>query len=96
MERLNFVKARIDEMIEFNNNVYIPDVLAIGTIYKQAGWLYGGGLSATNVLDYGDIPEKVDTATQHRAAAGRRHPQRQLGRDPCRSTRATPSRCRSS
>jgi hydrogenase large subunit len=49
MERLNFVEARIKEMIEFNNNVYIPDVLAIGTIYKNAGWLYGGGLSATNV-----------------------------------------------
>ncbi len=53
MERLNFVKARIQEMIEFNNNVYVPDVLAIGTIYKQAGWLHGGGLSATNVMDYG-------------------------------------------
>jgi len=53
MERLNFVKARIQEMIDFNNNVYIPDVLAIGTLYKQAGWLHGGGLSATNVMDYG-------------------------------------------
>ena len=58
MERLNFVRARIQEMIEFNNNVYIPDVLAIGTLYKQAGWLYGGGLSATNVMDYGTY-EKV-------------------------------------
>jgi hydrogenase large subunit len=58
MERLNFVEARIKEMIEFNNNVYIPDVLAIGTLYKQAGWLYGGGLSATNVADYGTY-EKV-------------------------------------
>jgi hydrogenase large subunit len=58
MERLNFVEARIKEMIEFNNNVYIPDVLAIGTIYKNAGWLYGGGLSATNVFDYGTY-EKV-------------------------------------
>ncbi len=58
MERLNFVEARIREMIEFNNNVYIPDVLAIGTIYKQAGWLHGGGLSATNVMDYGTY-EKV-------------------------------------
>nr|AMK59270.1 membrane-bound protein [uncultured bacterium UPO47] len=57
MERLNFVKARIDEMIEFNKNVYIPDVLAIGTLYKQAGWLYGGGLSATNVIDYGEYPK---------------------------------------
>ncbi|WP_227815854.1 nickel-dependent hydrogenase large subunit [Nitrogeniibacter aestuarii] len=58
MERLNFVKARIQEMIDFNNNVYIPDVLAIGTIYKNAGWLYGGGLSALNVADYGTY-EKV-------------------------------------
>ncbi|WP_028309978.1 nickel-dependent hydrogenase large subunit [Derxia gummosa] len=65
MERLNFVKARIDEMIEFNKNVYIPDVLAIGTLYKNAGWLYGGGLSATNVMDYGTY-EKVayDHSTQ--------------------------------
>jgi hydrogenase large subunit len=56
MERLNFVKARIDEIIEFNRNVYVPDVLAIGTIYKQAGWLHGGGLAALNVADYGDYP----------------------------------------
>lgn len=58
IERLNFVEARIKEMIEFNNNVYIPDVLAIGTLYKQAGWLYGGGLAATNVMDFGTY-EKV-------------------------------------
>ena len=65
MERLNFVEARIKEMIEFNNNVYIPDVLAIGTLYKQAGWLYGGGLAALNVADYGTY-EKVqyDARTQ--------------------------------
>ena len=65
MERLNFIEARIKEMIEFNNNVYIPDVLAIGTLYKNAGWLYGGGLAATNVMDYGTY-EKVmgDHSTQ--------------------------------
>ncbi len=65
MERLNFIEARIKEMIEFNNNVYIPDVLAIGTMYKNAGWLYGGGLAATNVMDYGTY-EKVmgDASTQ--------------------------------
>lgn len=64
MERLNFVHQRIQEMIDFNNHVYVPDVLAIGTIYKQAGWLYGGGLSATHVADYGTY-EKVpyDTKT---------------------------------
>ena len=58
IERLNFVEARIREMIEFNKNVYLPDVLAIGTLYKNAGWLYGGGLAATNVMDYGTY-EKV-------------------------------------
>ena len=57
MERLNFVKARIEEAIEFCRNVYIPDVLAIGTIYKDAGWLYGGGLAASNVIDYGAYPK---------------------------------------
>ena len=57
MERLNFVKARIEEAIEFCRNVYIPDVLAIGAIYKDAGWLFGGGLSATNVFDYGAYPK---------------------------------------
>jgi hydrogenase large subunit len=56
MERLNFIKARIDEMNTFVKNVYLPDVLAIGTLYKHAGFLFGGGLSATNVLDYGEFP----------------------------------------
>jgi len=55
MERLNFVRARIEEAYEFSKNVYIHDVVAIATFYK--GWLYGGGLSATNVMDYGDYPK---------------------------------------
>ncbi len=55
MERLNFVKQKIDEAYEFSKNVYLPDVIAIATFYK--GWLYGGGLSATNVMDYGDYPK---------------------------------------
>jgi len=56
MERLNFIHARIQEAAAFIDNVYIPDVLAIASLYK--GWLYGGGLAATNVMDYGDY-EKV-------------------------------------
>ncbi|USZ48445.1 nickel-dependent hydrogenase large subunit [Halomonas sp. DN3] len=52
MERLNFVRARIEEAFAFSKNVYIPDVIAIASFYKD--WLYGGGLSATNVMDYGD------------------------------------------
>jgi hydrogenase large subunit len=58
MERLNFVKQTIDESIEFVNNVYIPDLLAIASFYK--GWLYGGGLSSKSVMSYGDIPEHAN------------------------------------
>lgn len=54
MERLNFVMARIQEMVDFNNNVYVPDVLAIASFYKN--WLYGGGLGAKSVMDYGAYP----------------------------------------
>lgn len=58
MVSLNQVSSIIDQTIEFINNVYIPDLLAIAQFYK--GWLYGGGLAATNVLSYGDIPDKAN------------------------------------
>jgi len=54
MERLFFVKARIDEMKAFNDNVYVPDVLAIASFYKKQLW--GGGLGAKSVMDYGAYP----------------------------------------
>ncbi len=52
MERLEFVRARIQEMVDFCHNVYVPDVIAIASFYKD--WLYGGGLGAHSVMDYGD------------------------------------------
>ena len=55
MERLNLVSSIIDRCIEFNKNVYLPDVVAIGGFYKN--WMYGGGLSSKAVMAYGDIPE---------------------------------------
>ena len=55
MERLNLVSSIIDKCDEFNKNVYLPDVKAIGSFYKN--WLYGGGLSSKACLAYGDIPE---------------------------------------
>ncbi len=61
MERLNFVKQIIDESLEFVNNVYIPDLLAIASFYK--GWLYGGGLSSKCVMSYGDIPDHANDYT---------------------------------
>jgi hydrogenase large subunit len=58
MERLNLVKSIIDRCTEFVEQVYIPDLLAIGSFYK--GWLYGGGLSSKNLMSYGDIPQKAN------------------------------------
>jgi hydrogenase large subunit len=58
MERLNMVSSIIDQAIDFIDNVYIPDLLAIAGFYK--GWLYGGGLSSQNVMSYGDIPEHAN------------------------------------
>jgi hydrogenase large subunit len=58
MERLNLVKSIIDRCIEFTEQVYIPDLVAIAKFYK--GWLYGGGLSSKNVMSYGDIPDKAN------------------------------------
>ncbi len=58
MERLNFVRSLINDTIEFVENVYIPDLIAIASFYK--GWLYGGGLSSKNVLSYGDIPDRAN------------------------------------
>jgi hydrogenase large subunit len=58
MERLNLVSEIIDRTIEFIDQVYLPDLMAIASFYKD--WLYGGGLSATNVMAYGDIPEKAN------------------------------------
>lgn len=58
MERLNYVKSVIDQTIDFIDNVYIPDILAVGEFYKD--WLYGGGISGTSVLAYGDIPDRAN------------------------------------
>lgn len=55
MERLNFVLARIQEAIEFGRNVYVPDVIAIASFYKD--WFFGGGLGAHSIMDYGAYPK---------------------------------------
>lgn len=58
MVTLNQISYIIDQTRTFVKNVYIPDILAIGSFYK--GWLYGGGLSGLNVLAYGDIPDRAN------------------------------------
>jgi hydrogenase large subunit len=54
-ERLNLVSRLISQADEFVNEVYIPDLLAVASFYKDwANW--GGGLS--NYLSYGEFPTK--------------------------------------
>jgi hydrogenase large subunit len=61
MERLNHVARIVQLSREFVNNVYIPDVIAIGGFYRN--WLHGGGLSSQAVMSYGDIPERANDYT---------------------------------
>ena len=54
-ERLNLVSRLISQADEFVNQVYIPDLLAVASFYKD--WAkYGGGLK--NYLCYGEFPTK--------------------------------------
>jgi hydrogenase large subunit len=54
-ERLNLVNQLISQADEFVNQVYIPDLLAVASFYKDwAQW--GGGLQ--NYLSYGDFPTR--------------------------------------
>jgi hydrogenase large subunit len=56
MERLNMVSKIIDDTIAFIDNVYIPDLLAIASFYKDWGAI-GGGISSQNLLCYGEFPD---------------------------------------
>lgn len=55
---LKQVHQIIKDTKTFVDTVYIPDILAIGKFSK--GSLYGGGISCSNVLAYGDIPDKAN------------------------------------
>jgi hydrogenase large subunit len=58
---LNMVSDIIDRTIAFIDQVYVPDLLAIASFYKDwAQW--GGGLASTNVMSYGEFP---DIANDH-------------------------------
>jgi len=56
MVSLNMVKDIVDRTIEFVDQVYIPDLLAIASFYKDWSKI-GGGLSGQNVMSYGDFPD---------------------------------------
>ena len=54
MTWLNQVSDIINNSIAFVDQVYIPDLKAIASFYKD--WNYGGGLSSKNVMSYGEFP----------------------------------------
>lgn len=58
IERLNMVSGIIDQTIEFIDKVYIPDLKAIASFYKE--WLYGKGLAGQNLLSYGCFPDHAN------------------------------------
>jgi hydrogenase large subunit len=54
-ERLAYVKQLLDQGKQFIEQVYIPDLMAIASFYKDWGAI-GGGLG--NYMAYGDLPTK--------------------------------------
>lgn len=53
MERLNLVKAKIEEAFAVVEHLYLPDLLAVASFYPECAGI-GGGLG--NYLAYGDLP----------------------------------------
>ena len=53
---LNYMRDVAKRSVEIVENVYLPDIKAIASLYPE--WFkYGTGLSNKNVLCYGDFPE---------------------------------------
>jgi hydrogenase large subunit len=61
MTWLNQVSDIINDSIAFVDQVYIPDLKAIASFYKD--WTYGGGLSSKNVMAYGEFPALANNYT---------------------------------
>jgi len=61
MAWLNKVSDIINSSIAFVDQVYIPDLKAIASFYKD--WLHGGGLSGKNVMSYGEFPAIANNYT---------------------------------
>ncbi len=63
MVQLNLVSSIIDRTIAFIDQVYIPDLMAIASVYKA--WTYGRGLAGQNVMSYGDFPLHANEFSEH-------------------------------
>ncbi len=63
--RLAIVDRAINTARTLVNNFYLPDLLAIGTIYVQKGMVDGGGLAKERVLGYGSYPIEPFSGTSN-------------------------------
>ena len=91
-ERLNLVSRLISQADEFVNEVYIPDLLAVASFYKD--WAkYGGGLN--NYLCYGEFPTNGYNHPEAFKYARGAVLNRDLSTGAIRSIRATRRRSRS-
>ena len=52
--QLNLVKDICNQTIEFIDKVYLPDLAAIASFYKD--WGFGGGISSQNLMAFGEFP----------------------------------------
>ncbi|WP_404378779.1 nickel-dependent hydrogenase large subunit [Caenispirillum salinarum] len=59
MDRLNIVSDIVERCIQFTEQVYLPDLKAIASFYKDWGAI-GGGLASLNVMSYGDMPSRAN------------------------------------
>jgi hydrogenase large subunit len=69
LERLNMVGNIVSQTIDFIDQVYIPDLLAIASFYKDWAAI-GGGLSGQSVLSYGDFPDRANDEKSRLLPAG--------------------------
>lgn len=56
--RLAIVDRSIQSARHMMNDYYLPDVLAIGHLYVQKGYVSGGGLAKERVLGFGMFPQE--------------------------------------
>jgi hydrogenase large subunit len=69
IDKLSLVKSKIDECIEITEKMYLPDIMAIGSFYKEwAQW--GGGVANKGIMDYGDFPGAAGDPSTNRWKGG--------------------------
>jgi hydrogenase large subunit len=59
IERLNLARSIAKDTIAFIDQVYLPDLLAVASFYKEWGAI-GRGLAGISMLSYGDLPKRAN------------------------------------